>query len=178
MSSAASPGSHPVQSDPPPPRGRSVVPWSWPAGARGLLAGWVILAALGLEIASRDVASTWMVSKRHPLRGLLGGRDAAPYTNRFLVGTPDEYEIENAAFNVPLPEGAQTAYQFGGGGGFGDPLERDPDLVRDDVLDELVSVDAARTEYGVVLRGSVDDLDLEVDHDATKKLRAERGESN
>ena len=55
-------------------------------------------------------------------------------------------------------------------------LERDPDLVRDDVLDELVSADAARTEYGVVLRGSVDDLDLEVDHDATKKLRAERGD--
>ncbi|HEY8525732.1 MAG TPA: hydantoinase B/oxoprolinase family protein [Acidimicrobiales bacterium] len=117
-------------------------------------------------------ASTWMVSAKHPLRGLLGGADGGPYSNRFLVGTPDEYEIENAAFNVPLPEGAVTAYQFGGGGGFGDPLERDPAAVRDDVLDELVSREAAERDYGVVLRGSVEDGDLEVDVGATAARRA------
>jgi N-methylhydantoinase B len=118
-------------------------------------------------------ASTWMVSKRHPLRGLLGGRDGSPYGNRFFVGTPEEKEIDNAAFNVPLPAGTVTAYQFGGGGGFGDPLERDPEAVLADVLDELVSVEAARREYGVVLTGSLERLDLAVDHEATKRLRAD-----
>lgn len=128
------------------------------------------------QVLQPAFASTWMVSMRHPLRGLLGGNDAAPYSNRFLVGTEEEHEIENAAFNVPLPDGAVTAYQFGGGGGFGDPLERDADLVREDVLDELVSIEAAERDYGVVLTGSIEEGDLVVDVDATKKLRARRAE--
>ena len=44
----------------------------------------------------------------------------------------------------------------------------------DDVLDEYVSVGAARRDYGVVLTGSLDDLTLAIDHDATARLRAER----
>ena len=118
-------------------------------------------------------ASCWMVSMKHPLRGMQGGDDAAPYENRFMVGTDDEYVIDNAAFNVPMPEGAVIAYQYGGGGGFGDPLERDPEAVREDVLDELVSVRAARERYGVVLTGSLEDYDLAVDVAATGKLRAD-----
>jgi N-methylhydantoinase B len=45
--------------------------------------------------------------------------------------------------------------------------------VRDDVLDEYVSVDAARNEYGVVLTGSLEDYSLAVDRAATEKLRRE-----
>jgi len=47
-------------------------------------------------------------------------------------------------------------YDYGGGGGWGDPLDRDPQAVLDDVLDEYVSVGAATREYGVVLRGSLE----------------------
>jgi N-methylhydantoinase B len=46
--------------------------------------------------------------------------------------------------------------------------------VREDVLDEYVSVDGARKSYGVVLRGSVEAFDLEVDLEATEQLRAAR----
>ncbi|MDZ7782118.1 MAG: hydantoinase B/oxoprolinase family protein [Halioglobus sp.] len=118
-------------------------------------------------------AMTWMVSRKHPLRGLCGGEDAAPYSNRFLVGTDEEYEVENA-INAQLPAGAVTRYQYGGGAGFESPLERDPQAVREDVLDEYVSMEAAREHYGVVLTGSVEDCDVEVDMAATEKLRAER----
>ena len=45
----------------------------------------------------------------------------------------------------------------GGGGGWGDPLERDAAQVRTDVIEELVSRKAAEELYGVVLR---DDLTL------------------
>ena len=45
--------------------------------------------------------------------------------------------------------------------------------MRDDVLDEYVSIAAARSEYGVVLRGSVEDCDLEIDREATDRLRAD-----
>lgn len=118
-------------------------------------------------------ASCWMVSMKHPLRGMQGGNDAAPYANRFMVGTDQEYAIENAAFNVPMPAGAVMAYQYGGGGGFGNPLERDPEAVKEDVLDELVSVEAAHRHYGVVLTGKLEDYDLAVDVPATEKLRRE-----
>jgi N-methylhydantoinase B len=123
------------------------------------------------QVLAPCTAMAWMVSRRHPLRGLQGGDDAAPYENRFLVGTPEEYEIEGSAA-AQLPAGAVTAYQYGGGGGFGDPLERDALAVKEDVLDEYVTASAARERYGVVLRGSVEDTTVELDADATRALRA------
>jgi N-methylhydantoinase B len=53
------------------------------------------------------------------------------------------------------------------GGGYGDPLERDPELVRSDVANAIVSKAAARDIYGVVFK----DSDLQVDRDATRELR-------
>jgi N-methylhydantoinase B len=126
------------------------------------------------QVLTDSLGTAWMVSKRHPLRGMLGGRDAGPYGNRFLVGTDEEYEVENMVANAPLPAGSVTAYQFGGGAGFGDPLQRDPDLVVEDVLDELVTVEGARSDYGVVLTGSIEDATLAVDVQATADLRAQR----
>jgi len=125
------------------------------------------------QVLEPVTAMAWMVSRKHPLRGLRGGDDAGPYENRFQVGTPDEVEIANTAV-AQLPAGAITSYQYGGGAGFESPLLRDPEAVREDVLDEYVSVAAARARYGVVLRGSVEDGTLEVDAAATRALRAER----
>ncbi|MDJ0788550.1 MAG: hydantoinase B/oxoprolinase family protein [Myxococcota bacterium] len=118
-------------------------------------------------------AMAWMVSRRHPLRGLLGGDDASPYANHFRVGTEDEFEVEGSV-QAELPAGSVTAYQYGGGAGFGPALERDPAAVLSDVLDEYVSVEAALLRYGVVLRGSLEALDLEVDEAATAAVRGER----
>ncbi|WP_378951334.1 hydantoinase B/oxoprolinase family protein [Mesorhizobium sp. ANAO-SY3R2] len=59
-----------------------------------------------------------------------------------------------------------------GGGGYGDPLERDPAAVAADVLDELVSPEGARRDYGVVLRVSGEDAI--VDHAATAIERQDR----
>ncbi len=61
-----------------------------------------------------------------------------------------------------------------GGGGYGNPLDRDPEAVRLDVLDRWVSQDAARDQYGVVLSGSVADCALEVDAESTEQLRRRR----
>lgn len=117
-------------------------------------------------------AMAWMVSADHPLRGLCGGDDAIPYTNRFEVGSPNERAILHTAQDL-LPEGAVIAYQHGGGAGFGRPLQRDAEAVKEDVLDEYVSPEAAQAKYGVVLTGSLDDYSLAVDHPATEALRAE-----
>ena len=115
-----------------------------------------------------------MVSVEHPLRGLRGGDDAGPYGNRFNVGTPEEYEVEGSV-RAQLPKDAVIAYQYGGGAGFEDALLRDPQAVCEDVLDEYVSLEAARERYGVVLTGVVVDGDLAVDIGATAKLRKELG---
>jgi len=123
------------------------------------------------KVLEPTMAVAWMVSIAHPLRGLRGGDDASPYQNRFEVGTPNEYEIDGSV-RADLPAGAVIAYQYGGGAGFESPLLRDPEAVREDVLDEYVSVGAARERYGVVLTGSVEDCDVLVDDDATRTLRA------
>ena len=56
-----------------------------------------------------------------------------------------------------------------GGGGYGDPAERDPAAVAADVLDGLITVEDARRDYGVVLRG-----DGSPDEEATEALRCRR----
>jgi len=56
-----------------------------------------------------------------------------------------------------------------GGGGVGSPLERDVEAVKLDVMNEMVSVQAAREDYGVIFKE--DKWPYTVDHEATDKLR-------
>jgi N-methylhydantoinase B/oxoprolinase/acetone carboxylase alpha subunit len=71
--------------------------------------------------------------------------------------------------NIVMNEGDEMLFVTPSGGGYGDPLERDPELVSVDVADELVSVEDAREHYGVVVSA-----DGTVDTAATDKLRGER----
>ena len=124
------------------------------------------------QVLEPTTAMAWMVSAAHPLSGLCGGDDASPYSSRFEVGTPNEYQVLLSA-NARLPAGAVIAYQHGGGAGFEPALLRDPAAVRDDVLDEIVSITRAREKYGVVFTGTVEEYDLDVDVAATAALRQE-----
>ena len=69
--------------------------------------------------------------------------------------------------HVAVPIGAEAIVRTGGGGGWGDPLERDPEMVRRDVIEELISPTSALKDYGVVLTAS-----RQVDLEATQKQRA------
>jgi N-methylhydantoinase B len=69
---------------------------------------------------------------------------------------------------LPLKPGRVMVCFQAAGGGYRSPLERDPELVRRDVWNELVSVDFARDAYGVVL----DPGGLSIDHGATEKIRS------
>lgn len=60
--------------------------------------------------------------------------------------------------DLPLASGHVFSRPTAGGGGYGDPLERDPAMVREDVADGYVSIERAARDYGVVLE--VIDLDL------------------
>ena len=69
----------------------------------------------------------------------------------------------------PVEADSEVIVRTGGGGGWGDPLERDPERVRWDVLEEMISMEAAREHYGVVLGD-----DLALDLAATIALRQSR----
>jgi N-methylhydantoinase B len=77
--------------------------------------------------------------------------------------------------NRPLPSkltmtirrGDVFRHEVAGAGGWGDPLEREPAMVLRDVRNELVSLEGARADYGVVLAGEP----LVVDEAATRALR-------
>ena len=66
-----------------------------------------------------------------------------------------------------LSEGDVVSIRTGGGGGWGDPLERDPELVLSDVINEYIAIDEAREIYGVV----IDKQTLKIDIEKTKELR-------
>lgn len=75
--------------------------------------------------------------------------------------------VANKVEEITVAEGDQLHFVTWGGGGWGDPLERDPELVALEIRQGLVSVDGAR-EYGVVIAG-----DGTVDQSATDSLRAD-----
>jgi N-methylhydantoinase B len=118
---------------------------------------------------------TYQVGMKYPMPGIAGGRPGGP--NRFTLryGTERAEVVKHTAPMVPLAAGEAVEYVFGGGGGWGDPFERDPERVREDVLDEYVSIEGARRDYGVALRGRVEDPSLEIDWEETKRLRGAAG---
>lgn len=100
-----------------------------------------------------------------------------PAVRKMIAGVYDpetgELDLENGEFESGKFSGrALPAWQpwvnvVAGGGGNGSPLDRDPEAVRDDVRDDLVSIEAAEETYGVVLDPST----LTIDHEATATKR-------
>ncbi|HKF08791.1 MAG TPA: hydantoinase B/oxoprolinase family protein [Xanthobacteraceae bacterium] len=127
---------------------------------------------LGIDMRVRNlVEGKWnfeLVKRNQcPPWGLWGG-EAGEY-GMYLLREPAEREFSAArGVHRPVPVGSEVIVRTGGGGGWGDPLERDPNAVRADVRQEFVSTQAASDRYGVVLRE-----DLSIDHPATERARAE-----
>jgi len=96
-------------------------------------------------VLAPTMAVAWMVSADHPLRGMCGGDDAIPYTNHFEVGSPNEYKIERYA-QAQCRRGRRllSAWRRADLAA----ILRDPEAVRK-LLDEYVSLGAAREKYGV-----------------------------
>src|SRR5262249_53554671 len=117
---------------------------------------------LGVDVQVRNfVEGRWNFEharrRNCPPWGLWGGE--AGEAGGYLLRLPGENEFKlRVCAHVPIAADAQVIVRTGGGGGWGDPLEREPALVRTDVLEELVSRRAALEGYGVVLR---DDLTLD-----------------
>lgn len=127
---------------------------------------------LGLRrdvVVRSDRASLSVLSDRNviPPFGVCGGLPGAP--NRFTVireGVRIEpSEVPGKVSGFALRKGDHVLMETSGGGGYGDPLEREPELVARDVAFEYISSESAQAIYGVVTR------DGRVDPAATADLR-------
>ncbi len=100
---------------------------------------------------------------RYPPEGLFGG----------CPGSKARFERNRQPADpsglTHCQRGDVIEFRSAGGGGYGEPFERDPEAVESDVANGYVSIERAREDYGVVInRGT-----LKVDPDATLRLREE-----
>ena len=118
-----------------------------------------------------DEATICYFNDQHffPAIGVLGGTEARPSNvMKYNIETTEMTELPQIS-DEEFQENERLFVHNTTGGGYGDPLERDPELVRWDVREEFISFDRARDVYGVVL-----DIHTElyaVDYEGTEELR-------
>ncbi|WP_127599156.1 hydantoinase B/oxoprolinase family protein [Nitratireductor alexandrii] len=100
--------------------------------------------------------------------GFLGGADGSPAKVELVQARGATVELPSKLPYRQLSKGDRITAYGPCGGGYGDPLEREPQAVLDDVLDGLIDATSARADYGVVVDGQG------VDEAATRALRAGR----
>jgi len=100
--------------------------------------------------------------KFHPY-GLAGGEPGGPSRNYMVEG--DVTKQLPAKITMRVGENVLIVHEQAGAGGFGNPLQRDPDAVLEDYLDQKISKLYAKKHYKVIFSGG------EVDLNATKRLR-------
>ena len=113
-----------------------------------------------MSIADRSILACW---------GVRGGKAGKPFQVTIDPGGPEERDVDALADAEPVRAGQVIRIRTTGGGGWGDPLDRDPELVARDVQWGKVSSAAARDDYGVVL--SCEGQRADVDASATEELR-------
>ena len=132
-------------------------------GGLGARVAWRFGIAPRLNIQAQKVM-------RRDERGFAGGMPGGG-SNAAEVRSPDGEVVRvGMQSDLAISCGDLVVLNGAGGGGYGDPLEREPELVENDVKDGYVSVDAARELYGVVMERA----SLRVDRAATEREREQR----
>ena len=107
-----------------------------------------------------------------PPHGLFNGKNGKPSKN--ILNPDSKQKILPVLMTEveALNRGDVFRHIMAGGGGYGDPLKRKPDLVLKDVIEEKVTIAGAKEDYGVIIIKTAEEL--LVDSLATKKLRTKR----
>jgi N-methylhydantoinase B len=101
--------------------------------------------------------------------GLFGGRPGTCNLAYINEGAAVQRELK-AKETVQLKKGDTYTSYPSGGGGWGDPMERDPESVRDDARNEIISRESAEKIYGVALEGQ----ECTINRERTHSLRGRR----
>ena len=103
--------------------------------------------------------------------GVNGGKAGKPFVVTIDPAGADERRLGGLVDGAAVRAGEIVRVETTGGGGWGDPLEREVDLVVRDVLQGKISTQAAREDYGVVLAGTGSASGVSADANATAALR-------
>jgi N-methylhydantoinase B len=106
--------------------------------------------------------------------GVVGGTNGGP--NKLILnrGTAEERNLGMFATNIPLKAEDTIDFISNGGGGYGNALEREPELVLEEVIDGFMTIEKARSAYGVVITEVDADVhDYRIDAEGTAQLREE-----
>lgn len=149
------------------------------SGGPGEFRGGVGVTKGAILTQAEDVVMSYLCDReRSVLWGIHGGLPSNPLGVE-LTRADGTREVLGAAFaHVRVKEGDAFSRPSGGGGGFGDPLDREPERVLDDVIDGYVSASRARKDYGVVIVETGDpytDFGFAVDPGATAQERERIG---
>jgi N-methylhydantoinase B len=109
--------------------------------------------------------------------GMNGGLPSVPHGLWLNRGRADERFLGAVFSGVPIVSGDTFVRPSAGGGGYGDPLERDPEAVLEDVVEGHVTVGRALTDYGVAVRELDPDLaryELDPEQTALERARIRR----
>jgi N-methylhydantoinase B len=104
--------------------------------------------------------------------GVAGGTNGGP--NKLILnrGTPQERNLGMFATNIELKNGAVIDFISNGGGGYGNPLDRKPEVILEEVIDGFMTVEKARQMYGVAIEVVDPDVhDYRIDQEETNRLR-------
>ncbi len=112
--------------------------------------------------------------KYNPPYGVFGGKPGSCNLAFINEGMEGERELK-AKEAVQLKKNDTFTSYPSGGGGWGDPLDRDPEMVRIDVRNEIVSMKSALDDYGVVLEGDDFTINMEKTLELRKKLKKQKG---
>lgn len=112
-------------------------------------------------LADQVVLSNRIDGVDYPPWGVSGGQAARSGRVVINPGGPNERVLPSMGDGAIVRKGEIVRIQTGGGGGWGNPYDREPDLVRSDVLGGFISFDSALADYGVVLGEKTFALDEE-----------------
>jgi len=127
-----------------------------------------------LTKVTRTLSSYCCDRERSITWGIKGGLPGIPHGAWLNPNRPGECYLGAVFSAAPLKENDILTRPSSGGGGYGDPLERETELVLQDVIDGYVSTERARKDYGVVIQ-PIDPTvcDYRIDLEATREERAQ-----
>jgi N-methylhydantoinase B len=130
------------------------------SGGPGRWRGGAALTKAVTFLVPADLTTRVVDRCRIPPAGLAGGRPGRGGGWIINEGRADEWRPRPKETNLPAAAGTTVTMFVSGGGGWGDPFEREAELVVRDVSDGFVTVEGARNDYGLVIdpvTGAVDD---------------------
>jgi len=137
-------------------------PGKW-RGSVGLERAWIL-------DAPKATLSILAERNRIPPWGLFGGKPGAT-GEYYLVAADGKRRQLRSKCTVPMKEGDRLIIRTPRGGEYGDPLEREPRMVLEDVANGLVSMKPARNDYGVVIRPKTFDVNWKATDQLRKRMR-------